>query len=454
MTIQHYIEDIMDNTYRTQAIETLKKIFKDKSYSNIVINNDMKNVDRSLRSLYRKSVLGVIENLIFIDWIINEVSSTKTKKMELEVLVVLRLAVYQLFFLDKSHENIVVNESVQYIKDKGNIRASKFVNAVLRNILRSRQELEDKLNKLSFDDYLSVKYSYPKELIKKWKAQFGKEKVEEVLIANNVEAPLEIRVNTLKISRDDLIKLFEQKKFKTHKCKYANKGIILENPYDIDKLDEFKNGLFSIQSESSMLAGQILNPNEDSLLIDMCAAPGGKSLNAAEIMNNKGKIISRDIYAGKLSLIDKEAGRLGISIVNTEEYDATKLDDSLIGKADYVIADVPCTGLGIIRRKPEIKYKNNDEDLKEIRKIQYKILENASKYLKKDGRLVYSTCTTERQENIELINEFLNKNKNFMLEDISQTVDEYFTTAKDGYIEIFPHIHSMDGFFIAKIKRL
>lgn len=444
----------MNNSYRIQAIETLKKIFKDKSYSNIVINNDMKNVDHRFISLYRKSVLGVIENLIFIDWIINEVSSTKTKKMELDILITLRLAVYQLFFLDKSHENIVVNESVQYIKDKGNIRASKFVNAVLRNILRSKQELEEKINKLSFDDFLSVKYSYPKELVKKWKVQFGKEKVEEVLIANNVEAPLEIRVNTLKISRDDLIKLFEQKNIKAHKCKYANKGIILENPYEIDKQDEYKNGLFSIQSESSMLAGQILNPKEESLLIDMCAAPGGKSLNAAEIMNNKGKIISRDIYGGKLSLIDKEARRLGISIVNTEEYDATKLDESLIGKADYIIADVPCTGLGIIRRKPEIKYKNTEDDLKEIRKIQYKILENAAKYLKADGRLVYSTCTTEKKENIELINEFLNKNNEFVMEDISQAIDMYFTTSKDGYIEIYPHIHNMDGFFIAKIKRL
>ncbi len=444
----------MNNSYRTQVIETLKKIFRDKSYSNIVINNDMKNVEHSLRSLYRKSVLGVIENLIFIDWIINEVSSTKTKKMELDVLIALRLAVYQLFFLDKSHENIVVNESVQYIKDKGNIRASKFVNAVLRNILRSRQELENKLNKLPFDEYLSVKYSYPKELVLRWKNQFGKEKVEAALIANNIEAPLEIRVNTLRISRDDLIKLFEQKNIKAHKCKYAHKGIILENPYDIEKQEEYKNGLFSIQSESSMLAGQILNPEENSLLIDMCAAPGGKTLNAAEIMNNKGKIISRDIYAGKLSLIDRETVRLGISIVNTEEYDATKPDDNLLGRADYVIADVPCTGLGIIRRKPEIKYKNMQEDLKEISKIQYKILENAAKYLKTGGRLVYSTCSTERKENIELINEFLDKNKDFILDDISQNVDDFFTTAKNGYIEIYPHIHNMDGFFIAKIKRL
>ncbi len=437
-------------SYRAQAIETLKKIFKDKSYSNIVINNDMKNVDNRFLSLYRKSVLGVVENLIFIDWIINQVSKTKTKKMETDVLLVLRLAVYQIFFLDKSHENIVVNESVQYIKDNGNIRASKFVNAVLRNILRSKDNLIKKMNELPRDDYLSVKYSYPKELIVKWEKQFGKD-VDKVLIANNTEAPLEIRVNTLKIQRDELIKLFEEKGIKSYKCKYADKGLIIENPFEIDKTDEYKNGLFSVQSESSMLAGQILNPKENSFIIDVCAAPGGKTLNAAEMMNNTGKILSRDIYPAKLRLIENELKRLVIKNVKVEKYDARKLDESLVGKADYVIADVPCSGLGIIRRKPEIKY--NETDLKDITEIQYKILENASKYLKQSGELVYSTCTTNKEENIEIINRFL-KNKNFILADFSDIINEDFKTAKDGYIEIYPHLHGMDGFFIAKLKRL
>jgi len=437
-------------SYRAQAIETLKKIFKDKSYSNIVINNDMKNVDNRFLSLYRKSVLGIVENLIFIDWIINQVSKTKTKKMETDVLLVLRLAVYQIFFLDKSHENIVVNESVQYIKDNGNIRASKFVNAVLRNILRSKDNLIGKMNELPRDDYLSVKYSYPKELIVKWEKQFGKD-VDKVLIANNTEAPLEIRVNTLKIQRDELIKLFEEKGIKSYKCKYADKGLIIENPFEIDKTDEYKNGLFSVQSESSMLAGQILNPKENSFIIDVCAAPGGKTLNAAEMMNNTGKILSRDIYPAKLRLIENELKRLVIKNVKVEKYDARKLDESLVGKADYVIADVPCSGLGIIRRKPEIKY--NETDLKDITEIQYKILENASKYLKQSGELVYSTCTTNKEENIEIINRFL-KNKNFILADFSDIINEDFKTAKDGYIEIYPHLHGMDGFFIAKLKRL
>ena len=195
----------MENNYRVSVIETLKKIFKDKSYSNIVINNDMKNIDKRYLSLYRKSVLGVIENLIFIDWIINEVSTTKTKKMELDVLIVLRLAVYQLFFLESSYENAVVNESVQYIKDKGNIRASKFINAVLETYLGTKQLLE-KIELLPKDDYLSVKYSYPKELDKKveltiWKRQDRRSFNMQTILKHL----LKLRVNALKISRDELI---------------------------------------------------------------------------------------------------------------------------------------------------------------------------------------------------------------------------------------------------------
>lgn len=441
------------DSYRIKVVETLKKIFKDKSYSNIVINNDIRNIDIKHQALYRKSVLGVIEHLLFIDWIINQMSNTKTKKMETDVLVVLRLAVYQMFFLDNSYENMVVSESVQYIKDKGNIRASKFVNGVLRNILRQKKELLEKMEKLPREEYLSVKYSYPEALVKRWQLQFGKDKIEDVLSLNNAEAPLEIRVNNLKITRDDLLNVFKEKGIIAEKCRYAEKGIRILNPIETDKTEEYKNGLFSIQSESSMLAGQILNPTEDSLLIDMCAAPGGKSLNAAEIMNNTGKIISRDIYPGKLSLIEKEKQRLGISNIKAEAYDATKTDESLKGKADFIIADVPCSGLGIIRRKPEIKYNRTEDEIKEISKVQIKIIENAAKYLKKGGIMVYSTCTTNKEENLDIVMEFLKHNNEFALEGFMDRINDFPDAAK-GYIEIYPHVHGMDGFFIAKIKRL
>lgn len=444
----------MDNNYRVAVIESLKKIFRDKSYSNLVINNDIKNIDGKYGSIYRKSVLGVVENLLFIDWIINKMSKTKTKKMESEVLFTLRLAVYQIYFLENSYENIVVNESVEHIKRNVNVRASKFVNAVLRNIIRNKDNIICDMNKLSYIDFLSVKYSYPKWLVSRWINEFGKDKIEDVLVANNAQAPFTIRVNTLKVSQDELIHILESKGMIAEKCKFLDKGILIKNPVEIDKMDEYKNGMFSIQSESSILAGQILNPIENSFVIDLCAAPGGKSLNAAEMMKNTGKIISRDIYENKISLIEHEKKRLGIENIFVETYDATILDRDLINKADYCIVDVPCSGFGIIRRKPEIKYNKLESDFDSIQKIQSKILENASKYLKVGGELVYSTCTVNKEENINMINNFLKNNSDFIMVDISEQTKNSFETSKKGYVEIYPHLHSMDGFFIAKLKRL
>nr|WP_312576022.1 16S rRNA (cytosine(967)-C(5))-methyltransferase RsmB [Sedimentibacter sp.] len=444
----------MDNNYRVSVIESLKKILRDKSYSNLVINNDIKNIEHKYNSIYRKSVLGVVENLLFIDWVINHMSKTKTKKMETEVLFTLRLAVYQLFFLENSYDNIIVNESVEHIKQKGNIRTSKFVNAVLRNIIRNKDNIISDMNKLPYKEFLGVKYSYPEWLVSKWIEEFGKDKIEKVLIANNSEAPLIIRVNTLKISIENLMDILKNKGLIVRKCRYLDKGLIIDNPSDIDKSEEYKNGLFSIQSESSMLAGQVLNPKANSLLIDLCAAPGGKSLNAAEMMEDTGKIISRDIYDNKISLIKNEKMRLGIKNIFAETYDATMLDNDLIERANYCIVDVPCTGLGIIRRKPEIKYNKLESDLDDIQKIQYKILENASKYLKINGELVYSTCTVNKTENINIIKKFLKNNKKFIAVDISEQTKNAFDTASKGYVEIYPHLHFMDGFFIAKLKRL
>lgn len=444
----------MSNNYRNIAIDSLKKILKDNGYSNLVINNDIKHIDNKYDSLYRKSVLGVIENLIYLDWIINYISKTKTTKMETEVLFTLRLAVYQLYFLENSYENIVVNESVQHIKEKVNEKASKFVNAVLRNIIRNKEKISTDLNKLNKVDYLSIKYSYPKWLVKKWISQFGSDNIEDVLKANNSQSLFEIRVNTSKISRDDLSNVLNNKGFKTYISKLVDKCLIIENPREIDKTDEYKKGLFSIQSESSMLAGQVLNPKKNSFIIDLCAAPGGKSLNAAEMLEDSGNIISRDIYKNKMSLINKDIKRLNIANIKTEVFDATILDEKLVEKADYCIVDVPCSGLGIIRSKPEIKYNKTETDLNNIIEIQQKILQNASKYLKVGGELVYSTCTTNKEENINVIRNFLDNNDNFIVVDITGETKNQFNTSKDGYVEIYPHTHHMDGFFIAKLKRL
>ncbi len=444
----------LTDNYRAVSIQSLKKIHQNNSYSNIVINNDIKQLDEKFHNVYRKSVLGVVENIYFLDYVINKFSSTKAKKLQTELLITLRLAVYQIFFLENSKEFVIVNESVEHIKEKIDIRASKFVNAVLRNILRNKEQILKDIEKLDRIEYLSIRYSYPVWIIKKFISQFGEDKIEEVLFKNNEESKLNIRVNTLKTTKDELRKSLEQKNIVCTDCKIAKKGMILENVINLEKLEEYKNGLFSVQSESSMLVGQILNPKEGSLILDICAAPGGKTTDAAERLNNTGTVISRDLYEHKIKLIKNEVKRLGLNNVKVQIFDASHFDSELENKLDYCIVDVPCSGLGIIMRKPEIKYNRQESDSENLFDLQYKILENASKYLKQNAELIYSTCTTDKKENIEVINHFIERNPNYEMVDISYETNNIFDTSKKGYIEIYPHVHDMDGFFVAKLRKI
>lgn len=440
--------------YRNTTVESLKKIDINKAYSNIVVNNDIKKIkNESYHGLYRITVLGVIENKIFIDWVIDQYSKIKSKKMQIELLEILRIAVFQLFFLNKVNERKVVNESVEITKKRIGDKASKFSNAVIRNIIRNKKLIVDKLENLDKMNYYSIKYSYPLWIINKWIDQYGINNIQNVLEANNSKPLLNIRINTLKTTKQELLERLTEKGFILEETKYSNMGLCIKNPHNIEQLNEYKDGLFSIQSESSMLVAKILNPMKGSYLIDICSAPGGKSFHAAEIMQNCGHILSRDLYKQKINMIEKGKKRLGINIIKAEMFNALELDERLLNKADYCIVDVPCTGFGIIRRKPEIKYQKTYNDIIKIAEIQYKILENASKYLKKGGELVYSTCTTNKEENINIISKFIENNHNFDLVNIDKETNQMFSTAKNGYIEIYPHIHNIDGFFIAKLRK-
>ena len=223
----------------------------------------------------------------------------------------------------------------------------------------------------------------------------------------------------------------------------------------LNETEEYKDGLFTIQDESSMLVAQIMNPKQGSFVLDLCSAPGGKTTHISEKMSNNGRILARDIYDHKLKLVEENSQRLGSTIIETEVFDASILDEKLIESADYVLIDAPCTGLGMIRRRPEIKWNRMESDIENISIIQSKILENGSKYLKPGGVLVYSTCTIEKDENLNIITDFLERNEsyNFCGFDELLNSDKGMKTAKYGYIEIYPHVHNMDGFFIAKLMK-
>ena len=437
---------------REIAYKVLLDVEKNKNYSNMAINKHFKDVKLSNkdRGLATEIIYGVIENKYYIDYMIDKLSKVKTNKMEIYVKTLLRMGIYQIMFLNSISDYAAVNETVNLAKKK-NSKVSGFINGILRSVIRQKETIGE--IKVKDDiDYLAIKYSYDKWMIRNWMIHFGREFTEELLEANSQRPSIYLRTNTLKITRDELIEKLEKQNIKASKVSVVDEAIKVENLKDIENNTLYKEGLFTVQDISSMLVGKVMNPKEKSLVLDVCSAPGGKTTHIGTLLNNTGQVVSRDIYDHKLKLIKASCKRLGLTNVDVEEYNGLSLDKESIGKFDYVLADVPCSGLGIIRRKPEIKYKEKEE-FRSLPPIQKKILENASKYVKKGGTLIYSTCTIQDSENIDIINEFLQKNKNFELVPINEVKVDLDNQEK-GYMKIYPNVHEMDGFFISKLIRV
>ena len=437
---------------RELAFKTLYDIERNKNYSNISINKNFKNVNISdqEKGLATELIYGIIENKYYLNYIIDKLSKIKSKKMSTYVKISLWLGIYQILFLDSIKDHAAVNESVNLIK-KYDKKSSGFVNAILRNVLRQKDSIMEIKDK-DINDELSIKYSYNPWIVEKWIKDFGQEFTEDLLDANAEKPNLYIRTNTLKISRDELIGKLAKEGIKCTKVNGIDEAIMVQNLKNIEGNELFKLGYFTIQDISSMLVGKIANPEKDSKVLDICSAPGGKTTHVATIMENTGQVIARDVFDHKLKLIKSTVNRLGLTNVSIENRDALKLDDNSIDKFDYVLADVPCSGLGIIKRKPEIKFKEKSE-LSGLPDIQIKILNNASKYVKENGTLIYSTCTIHDEENINVVEQFLKENKNFELVPI-ENINIDLDNQEKGYIKIYPNIHGMDGFFIAKLKRM
>ncbi|MEW8972767.1 MAG: 16S rRNA (cytosine(967)-C(5))-methyltransferase RsmB [Tissierellaceae bacterium] len=440
---------------REIAMKILIDINEKDAYSNIVINRHLdKDIDSRDESFIREVVYGVLENKLYIDYIISKASKIKLKKIHYNILEILRIGIYQIVFMDRIPDSAAVNESVKLAKKYGHRGTIGYVNGMLRSIIRDKDgflniDVKDKIN------YISIKYSHPKFMVERWAKEYGIGFTEDLCKKNNEVPSLNIRVNTLKISREDLRERLSQKGIKTKYGRYAYDCLIVENPQGIVDTHEFKEGLFTIQDESSMLVSQVMNPRDGSLVLDVCAAPGGKSTHMGQIMENKGMIISRDIFQHKIQLIEDNARRLGVDIIKAEIFDALNRDIDLIDKLDYCLLDAPCSGLGLIRRKPEIKWNRVEEDIKSLSDLQYRIIDNIKDYVKIGGILVYSTCTVEKEENILLIDRFIEENPGFKLigiEDRFQNRDG-LDTLEHGYIQLFPNIHDTDGFFIAKMRK-
>lgn len=402
---------------RKAAFDILIEIEKNDAFSNLAIKDYLAKNEVKNPGFVRELVYGVLENRIYFDKIIDTLAAKGIKGIKDKELTILRMGLYQLQNMDVP-DYAAINESVNLAK-KVCYGKDKFINGMLRSFLKRRDE------DFSGGD-LAVKYSFMPWIANLWKEQ-GYE-LEELLKASNTKPKLCLRVNTNRTSVEELLE-----KFDGRKSELSPRAILVKGS-DILNSEEFLCGKFSVQDETSIVCADIVDPKEGESVLDMCAAPGGKTMAMAESLKG-GDVLAMDIYEHKLALIEDQAKRLGLDNVRTRCQDATKLVYEFIEKFDKVLADVPCSGLGVIRHKPEIKLKEQ-KDLDKLYEVQASILLNASKYVKKGGSLVYSTCTINKRENEEQIEKFLRNNRDYELEFEKQYL---------------PHVEHTDGFYIAKL---
>lgn len=434
----------MDRT-REIALKTLYKIDKEQAYSNIALNEEIKQNREKLTEkdigLISEIVYGVTTWKLTLDEIIKKYSKIKLKKISPWILNILRMGVYQIVFLDKIPKSAAVNESVNLAKRYGHSSSSNFVNAILRKVEKNDYE---ELFEISNDvERISKTTSMPEWIVRELLKNNNIESVKKICENSNLKPKTTIRVNALKTTKEDLIKKLNENNIQFKEAnineKMAGDFLILNKVKNIENLDLFKNGYFTIQDISAGLTAKILNPQPDEIVLDACSAPGGKTTYIAELMKNKGIIEAWDIHEHRTKLVEKNAKRLGINIIKTQVKDATIYDESLNEKFDKILLDVPCLGIGVIKRKPDIKWQRKVEDIKEITKTQATILENCSRYLKKGGSLVYSTCSILKEENEDIISNFLSKQTDFEI-------------AENDVINIFQD-EEKDGFFICKLHK-
>lgn len=425
------------DTNRKTAFYVLRDIREKKSYSNIAINKHIERIEPESTAFVRELVYGTLKNLIKIDYILEKLLKDPVEKTDTNSLVILRMGIYQLMGMNSVPEYAAVDESVKMAKKLAKGRES-FINGVLRSYIREKDNIEFPKREDDFTEYLSIEYSFRPWIIEQWIRDFGENNVEDILKACNDTPNLTLRVNSLKISRDQLIERLRDKGVKSTPSKMSKETLHVEGG-QIVKSDLYKEGYYSVQDDSSFMAVNILDPQPGEMIIDTCAAPGGKSLAMAEKMGNRGRIISMDIYVRKLREITENAKRLGVNIVETKSWDSRRTESSFVAKADKVLVDAPCSALGLVRRKPEIKNREWDHKLAvEYPKTQLDILKGAAPYLKPGGTLVYCTCTLNKTENEDVVKRFLQADPAFKKE--------------EDYI-LLPNINNTNGFYICKLKK-
>ena len=425
---------------RELVLEMLIEIIEKNQYSHLVLRDVLDKyqyLSKQERAFMTRLTEGTLEHLIELDYIIDSFSKTKVRKMKPMIRSILRMSVYQIKYMDSVPDSAVCNEAVKLAKRHGFGQLSGFVNGVLRNISRNISDVRypDQKDMVRF---LEVKYSMPQWIVKQWINDYGMEKTEQILKGFDRENPLSIRTNTLKCTPEEL------------RDKLKAEGVIVEPVKDLDYafyisgfdylngLQSFEDGLFYVQDVSSMMAAELAAPEENDYVIDVCAAPGGKSTHLAEMLKGTGMVEARDLTDYKVDLIRDNIDRHGLHNMKAVLMDATSYDEASVNKADVLICDLPCSGLGVLGRKTDIRYKISPEQEKELMELQRQILDTVHQYVKPGGTLVYSTCTIDKMENEDNVRWFADKYKDFVLKEERQ---------------LLPGQLGGDGFFLAKFIR-
>ena len=442
---------------RRAAFDILLRIEKEKSFADILIDHELSKemIKGADRGLLTELVYGVLRRQGTLDHIMSQFSKQRPEKLELFVRLMLRLGLYQAFFLDRVPVSAAVNETVNLAKELAP-RAAGFINAVLRSADRGRNSITYPDPEKSPVEYLAVRYSHPAWLTRQWVDQLGPKEAEELAAAMAEPPPFTIRVNTLRTTRDELMERLTREGVTCTPAAWSPDGIRLNQSGAITRLASFREGLFTVQDESSQLAPLFLAPRKGERVLDACAAPGGKTTQVAQLMGNSGEIFACDVNHKKLRMIKETCDRLGIETVRTFTMDATAPSNAIKEVTFHrILVDAPCSGLGVIRRNPEGKWWKSPTDLVELSVTQLTILENLSRYLEPGGTLLYATCSTSTEENEEVVEEFLSRHPEFVLEDLRPLFPFLAPLMTErGFFRSWPHRHGMDGFFAARLKKI
>lgn len=440
---------------REIVLEVLLEITEQGMYSHIVLRdvlNKYQYLEKKERSFITRVTEGTLEHMMEIDYILDQFSKVKVKKMKPVIRNIMRSAVYQMKYMDSVLVSAACNEAVKLAVRKGFGSLRGFVNGVLRNVARNLDQIAYPTEPRQ---RLSIQYSMPEWILNLWLKAYDSDIVEQMLQAFQRETPLTIRCNLRMVTPKQLKEHLEAEGVTVKVHPYLEYAFHISGFDYLGDLESFQNGEFSVQDISSMLVSELAGPKEGDYVIDVCAAPGGKSLHMAEKLNGSGHVEARDLTEYKVGLIQENIERTGLSNVEAVQQDALIFDETSVGKADIVLADLPCSGLGVLAKKTDLKYKATKEGTDSLAKLQREMLKNVQAYVKDEGKLVYSTCTINPAENMDNVHWFLNEYPEFELIDIHGSLCEELQkdVKENGCIQLLPGVHQSDGFFLACMKK-